>query len=225
MSLSEVRAQLTARLGNHVERGLHEIEAAVAVLRDPQMGGQLHDQLIEVVDAKIEDLFGVVGECRHYLTEDPDQVRTGRYPMDAASCLERVVERRRVEAGRRKIDLELGIPDDLGQVLAAPEEMERGLEAILEFLLDDAEEGHPLWIRVEEKGNETAFRFSNRGYGFAQERLDGILEGDGEADRRSERGLAGLRGRVELWGGSLVGSSDIGVGTQLELTLHRLRHV
>jgi signal transduction histidine kinase len=208
-----------------VETDLHEVAAALAVMRDPAQGPALREQLLDVVDTKVDHLLEVVTECREYLSVDLDEMRHGRYPMDAAPCLTRVVEERGSEAGRRKIDLQLGMPEHLGQVLAAPDELESGLRAILEFLLDDAEEGHPLWIRVEELENETAFRFSNRGYGFAQDKLDEILDGEGRTDRGAERKLAGLRKKVELWGGSLGGQSDIGVGTHLELRLHRLKHV
>jgi CHASE2 domain-containing sensor protein/signal transduction histidine kinase len=224
-TFSEVKARLSERLGSQVEADLHEVSAALAVMRDPAQGAALRQQLIDVVGAKIDHLLAVVTECQQYLSVDLDQMREGRYPMDAAPCLSRVVDERSSEAGRRRIDLQLGMPEHLGQVLAAPDELERGLRAMLEFLLDDAEEGHPLWIRVEEFENETAFRFSNRGYGFAQDKLDEILDGEARTDRGSERKLAGLRSKVELWGGSLGGQSDIGVGTHLELRLHRLKHV
>ena len=219
--LSEVKAQLTERLGDQLARDLGEIRAALGLLRGGELGGEVRGQALAIVDAKMDVLEELVDECRQYLAIDLHEMGRSRYPVDLARLLRRIVDERRELAERRSVGLEVAVPDHAGQVLASSIALDGGLRALFDFLLEDAEAGAPLWVRVEEADERTTVSLSNRGSGYVQDELDEILRGSSESGRPGDSVLPRFREQVELWGGTLSGTSHIGVGSRFELELER----
>ena len=224
-ALSRVQSNLSERLGVRLRNDIAAVDFALQLLDDRQTAERYSTEMLAVASLKATEMHKVLEECEDYLSIDLDRLRETHYPIDAEPHLHRALEQQRRQARPRRIEIACEAPPATSHVLASPIVFERGLNVVLEFLLDDARDGTTITLHVEQDESRALFRFENQGYGTPQRTLDAILADAANLEKPSHRALARFAQSVAAWGGSLSGSSRVGEGTVLTLALERLHYL
>ncbi|MEL6746911.1 MAG: ATP-binding protein [Pseudomonadota bacterium] len=123
---------------------------------------------------------------------------------------------------KARIQLEITIDPDAGSFIADETRAAHVIYNLLANAVSYSEDGSVVQIRAERRGELMAFEISDNGCGIPEERQQTIFERfEGNHSRGRRRGaglgLAIVRGLVELHGGSVALSSQVGVGTTVEV--------
>ncbi len=224
-ALAKVQSSLSERLGVRIRNDLSAVDFALQLLDDKVLGETYTDEMLAVASLKTQQMQRVLQECEGYLDIDLRTLREAHYPIDALPHLERAVLQKKPAAAERNVRLEFEAPARRSHVLASPLAFERGIHTMLDYLLEDARDDTDVTIRLQDHEAITQVSMETEGYGTPQRTLDAILAGDTTLERSTHRALAHLAEIVTPWGAQLSGTSQVGEGTELRMSLERLHHL
>ncbi|BCR06874.1 hypothetical protein DESUT3_39430 [Desulfuromonas versatilis] len=150
-------------------------------------------------------------------SEDVEIVRHS--PVDVRRALQEAAKRLGETAERRNIGFSFDLPDPLLPIFVPAEEFAEVLNGILGFLIGDAVENSELRIRFAVEGHYQRLSLVNTGFGLPAERFRACLFGDETLSGKEFQRLRRAVRLVRLWGGQVEGSSEVGVGTRVDLRL------
>lgn len=221
--LSDLKSQLTARLGVQIRDDLATVEMASSILGMDKLPGSRCRAIADVLHDKVQKTVHTLTECRDYLDLSSGLDGLERFPVDPRPLLTEAVERTRVQAEQEGLSIEIKEPTFVSYVLASADKLRQVLLSILGLLCQDAADNTTVLVRVTEDVDVVAFDFSNMGFGIPNELLEEYLRG-GEALVSPElQNLQAAVGWVEAWGGHLEAASGVGVG--MHFTLHLAKFI
>ena len=128
----------------------------------------IHDQgaeLSEVVDAMFDFLQLESGEAE-FVNE----------PMDGVRSVEKVVEKRRVRAATRGIELSLEVEDGAPELCADRRRVEQVVRQLLDNAIKFSPEGSTVWVKVAGRDGGFEIVVEDAGPGIAPEDRDAVFE-------------------------------------------------
>ena len=219
--LTEMKAELSRRLGIQVRNNLASIQMSSSLLGRKDAPKEVREEAVQLLDRKIQSTVEIVGDCQDYLALDVEEPSPQQgCPTSARPILSDVLSELSSEFEERHIDVKLDEPALMNQVFAEEGQLRTLLRSILAYLTRDASDGSDIRATIEEAETFTSFRFSNEGYGIPGEDLNRFLSGEGTGSDDS-RGLRDGMRWVRQWGGSFEADSRVGEGTQFVFALRR----
>ncbi len=222
--LSDLKSQLTSRLGVQIRDDLATVEMASSILAIDAPPGSRSREIADILHSKVQKTVHTLTECRHYLDQNSGLDGMERFPVNPRPLLLEAVERIRIQAAQEGLEIEIREPTFVSYVLASADKLRQLLLSILGLLCQDAADNTTVLVRVTEDVDIVAFDFSNMGFGIPNELLHEYLYG-GEAALASAE-LQNLQAAVrwiEAWGGHLEAVS--GVGIWMHFTLHLAKFI
>ena len=104
-------------------------------------------------------------------------------------------------------------------VNAAPDELNRLMQVLLDALLDDAAENTVIEIGMEERDDRVRYRFRNDGFGIPNERFQAYLFGGKNVVADEFKALHDALGCGDEWEGRVAANSEVGSGMTFDIEL------
>ncbi len=206
------------RLRNHILA----INLASSLLSQEALPDEQRKLALGILNEKVTAVGGFLEEIQEHLKKDIFINDLELYPVDIRKPLISSVEELSEEAGLRKIQLELKIPDLASMVFASPK-LKEMIKDLLKIIMNDSVEEGKVTITMEETLQWVSCTFSNTGLGMPAELFQKYIYSDTEEISSGElKKLRAIIKQVNLWEGEIDVSSDIGVGMRFVLRLKRV---
>ena len=177
------------------------------------------ERVVSLLKDKVNSTLAILDEARDHLRTDLSLASFEHYPVDGRAPLQAALRSLQPVAEARQIRFEPRLPELLSLVLAAPQDLEEVLTAILEALLQDAAPNSVVRIDLEERDRWLTYHFGNTGYGMPEQHLHSFLHGPDSASNHEFFRLREAIRRVERWRGELQVASEVGSGLRITLRL------
>jgi signal transduction histidine kinase len=165
------------------------------------------DRQVSYLNLLIEDLLDVSRVAR-------DKIRLKKERIDAATIIDRAIERVRPLLAERKHELELDISSQAMPLNVDPVRVEQVLTNLLTNAAKYTPEGGKVWVTADRDGSSVHFRVRDNGIGISRDILPQIFDLFVQGDRARDQdegglgiGLALVRKICEMHGGSVRASS------------------
>ena len=165
---------------------------------------------------------------------DLSRLRSGKLELNRetvspVAAIENAIETVRMDAGAKRIKIEVEVPDDLLFVRADPVRLEQIIWNLLNNAVKFTPAGGRIIVRLEEENGDIVMTVSDNGQGIDSSFLPHIFEIFRQADSGISRvqagmgiGLAVVQQLVELHGGSVSAhSAGVGKGATFTIRLPR----
>ncbi|MCW2721574.1 MAG: kdpD [Pseudonocardia sp.] len=220
--LDRVRTALLAAVSHDLRTPLAAAKAAVSGLADPGVTWSDHDraELLATADESLDRLTGLV----HNLL-DASRLQAGAMPVRVrAVALAELVPIALAELGPPGSAVVVDIPQDLPDVTADPELLQRVMVNITANALHHAPASSPILITASAFHDRVEIRVIDRGPGVPDDARDAIFVpfqrlGDTDNTTGIGLGLALSRGLTEAMGGTLTADHTPGGGLTMTLSL------
>ena len=220
-STYELKNRLMDRLSLELRGGLGAVQLSASLLRKSNVADEDRVKIACLMDSKVTEVMGTIGECHQYLNIDSDSDDLERFPVDPRASLESALEEAKEPARRRGVEIQLHEPNFTSYVFASTKRLKDLFSAILKVLCQDAADNSRVVVKVSENEDVVAFDFSNVGFGIPNELLQSYVFGDHEIASEEFQRIKSAARLVEAWGGVLEASSGVGVG--IHFTLHLVK--
>jgi signal transduction histidine kinase len=220
--LTEMKAELSQRLGIQVRNNLAAIQMSSALLANEKAPQEMRQEAGDLLDNKIQSTVDIMGECQDYLALELEAPAPQRgYPLSFKPILSDVLSELKADLDERRVGVTLDEPALMNQVFADEAQVRTVLRSVFTYLLRDALDDTNIHVTITEAETSTSFRVSNEGYGIPEEDLTRYLSSDGEVSSDDVRGLQDGMRWVTQWGGSFEAHSRVGEGTEFRCSLRR----
>jgi len=217
-----MRSALLAAVGHDLRRPLTAATAAVTGLRSTDVTWSVsdRDELLATAQESLETLADLVTNLL-----DVSRVQAGALAVTTAPLLvEDVILEAIDELGLGPADVELGIAEDLPEVLADHGLLQRVLVNLLENARRYSEPGEPVRISASTFAGSVEVRVTDTGPGVPRDRREDIFVpfqrlGDTDNSTGLGLGLALSKGFVEGMGGTLQADDTPGGGLTMVISL------
>lgn len=220
--LFAMRELLSEQMSHRLRNSLAAMFAAADLLGDARLSQEQRtaslDSLKRALQTSKEAFDAFEGFLDLPLVSDIAE----RYPVDARTTLVESIAATRPEADRLHVRIESEIPEFVGLVIAATQELATLMRTILLLLTQDAREGGSVRIAMRELGNDVATEFANDGFGIPDDRLQEYLHGAEEPQSSAFRMIRLGFKDAERWGGQFEAESPAGQGYRFKLTLRKV---
>jgi signal transduction histidine kinase len=207
------KEKLIRHLGERIGRGLDE----ATLLGDRAVASGRSHLTAELLDL-IKNENRMLKEGSAFLNKEIGTMPLQLYPIDGRQPILENIEAIREHAEVSDIRIVAEMPEELSLVMAEPEQLHEVTASVLDALINDASEESTIHIVVDKQGEWIRYRFYNQGFGMPNDRFQEFLfEDDGITEGYTQLRIA-LR-RVQSWGGVVEASSELGVGTNIEIKL------
>jgi signal transduction histidine kinase len=224
---SRSQRELLANVAHELRTPLTSVQGYAQALRDGVIDDESEEErALATIGRESERMASLIGQLLDLARLESGQTRLSLRPVDVAHLVERVADRFRPAASAKTITL---------HVDAAPSLVVNGNEGrlvqILSNLVDNAirhtpEGGH---VKIAATAGHPApvvrFTVADTGEGIALDRLPRVFDRFQRGERESQErsgfglGLAIVRELVDLHGGAIRVSSQLGVGTTFAVDL------
>jgi signal transduction histidine kinase len=209
-------------------------------LKDPLasivMGAAFLQKNLVSADPAVNRVVGAVARSADRLAavvsdfHDLSKLQTGRMdvelrPYDVAALLPPALERFRPLAEAGRIQLLFERPDEPATALCDAARLLQVVSNLLSNAVRFTEAGGVVSVRVEAKSDCVRILVADTGRGIASDRLPTIFQHAANASRMSRegpgRGLAIVKGLLELQGAQVTVESTVGKGTSFTILLRK----
>ncbi|WP_143096188.1 ATP-binding protein [Tranquillimonas alkanivorans] len=177
------------------------------------------------IEGSARHLLHMVNEILDWAQVEHDRMTLHRAPVPARDLVRETVDEFRQQAADRGLALTFECDSACGEVLADPVRMKQVLYNLIGNAMKFTTEGG-VRVSVGRDGDRTSFVIEDTGCGISRENIDMIFERfrqvDGSDTRRhggTGLGLAIARHIVDLHGGTLRVTSEIGKGSRFSFDL------
>ena len=222
--LEHVRRDFVSNISHELRTPLTSIKAITETLQsgaleDPGLARAFLGRLETELDALVQ----IVQELLELSRIESGQVPLHLVPAAPAALLSSAAERLRLQAERAGIELTVGEPGSLPEVLVDPPRLEQVLVNLLHNAIKFTPAGGHVRLEASADGVAVRFAIYDSGVGIAREDLPRIFERFYKADRARSGGGTGLglaiaRHLVEAHGGRIWAESTEGVGASFYFT-------
>ncbi|MBS1112226.1 MAG: conserved uncharacterized rane protein, partial [Nitrospirae bacterium] len=191
------------RLRNHIEA----ISLAASLLSHEALPDAQRKLAVGMLNEKVQAVGNFLKDTQEHLKKDMFINELELYPVDIRKPVIAGVEELSEEAGLRKIQLELKIPDLASMVFASPK-LKEVIVDLLKIIMNDSVEDGKITIIMEETSQWVICTFSNTGLGMPAELFQKYIYSDTEEISSGElKKLRAVIKQVNHWGGELDAST------------------
>lgn len=212
----------------------HELRTPLTLLLGPletllRHAGSTFDpdtrELLATMQANGMRLLKLINDLLDLVRMEYGQMKVKREPLAVENFIRGLVNAVRKTAEDRAIKIETAFDECVGSVLADSDKLEKTLLNLLFNALKFTPGGGRVHVKVGRQDGELVFQVKDTGVGISEQKLPFIFDRFWQADTSSQRnyqgvgiGLALVKELVEVQGGRVTVTSQVGQGT--EFTVH-----
>ncbi|HYF94600.1 MAG TPA: HAMP domain-containing sensor histidine kinase [Symbiobacteriaceae bacterium] len=225
-SLETARKELIANVSHELKGPLARVSGYLEAINDGAGGEAAREQHFEIVRREVNRLTRLVNDLLDYSRLEVGRLKLHPFPCDLAPTLHKAIQVFRGPAAGGGVELITAIPAPLPIVECEPERIEQVLVNLLENAFGFTPRGGRVTVATREGEGFLEVTVSDTGPGIPPEELDRIFERFYKLDpaRTPDRrgfglGLTIVRQLVELHGGQVFATSEVGKGSQFGFRL------
>ncbi len=183
-------------------------------------------QLLLIMQSNGMRLLKLINDLLDLVRLESGKMEVKREPVVIEPFLHGLANAVKASAQDRGIRLEVSSSPTLGTILTDSDKLERILLNLLFNALKFTPAGGKVEVKARKEGDALVLEVSDTGTGISEEQLPFIFDRFWQADTSSQRkyrgvgiGLALVKELVEIQGGKVEVSSEIGKGTQFRISM------
>lgn len=220
--LFAMRELLSEQMSHRLRNSLAAMFAAADLLGDGRLSQEQRKASLDSLKRALQTSKEAFDAFEGFLDLPVVSDIAERYPVDAKTTLAESIAATQPEADRLRVKIEAEVPEFVGLVIAATQELATLMRTILLLLTQDAREGGSVRIAMSELGSDVSVEFANDGFGIPDGRLQEYLHGDEEPQSSAFRMIRMGFNDAERWGGRFEVFSPPGQGYRFKLTLRKV---
>lgn len=218
--------EFLAMLSHELRNPLASITMAVRLLSIQKNESQLQREARMSIERQAGQLTRLIDDLLEVSRIANGKLYLRKEPVALNGIVEHSVETVRPLLDQRRHELTLSLPKEVMWLDADAARLEQVIVNLLTNAAKYTPEGGKIWLTVEQNENECMLRVRDNGIGIAAELLPHVFDMFTQADQSLDRsqgglgiGLALVRQIVELHGGRVEVSSNLGQGSEFAMYL------
>jgi len=214
--VSELKENMLQQFSYRIRNDIGTLSLGLPMLEESTLSNDDKGQVLSTISEKVDTILNTINLVNKQVDADSGQL-IYTYPVDALFATKNALDSVNEDIQNKQIHLHLQLPNFVSLVLAEHAELEKLLITILEMMIEDTYDHGNLWMTIVELEKGVSFKLHNTGVGLHEEAIKLYMD-----DSNSSSDVVKLQLAVrhaKQWGGQLQLSSDLGQGTQAELTL------
>jgi len=211
--------EMSAGIAHEIRNPLGVISSSAQLLdrklAEPASGIR---QLLDIIQEETTRLNGLITDFLSFGRPAPPALR----PIDLQEAVLKAVEHVEGMARERSVGLVAELPEEPQSALADPDMLQQVLLNLLLNALEASREGGAVALRLHRSGEALCLEVHDSGSGIPPENLSKIFNPFFTTkEKGTGLGLANAHRIIEMHGGTLGVSSEVGEGTTFRITLPR----
>jgi signal transduction histidine kinase len=224
----ELRRELVANVSHDLRTPLSSLKGYIETLelKNDQLSPDERKQYLSIAKRQSDKLGHQVEELFELARLDSKEMKPELESFPISELVQDVVQEFRLAAERRKVDLDLRLPEDVPLVSADIGLIQRVLQNLIQNAISHTEEGGSVIVVLSAEPQRVAVRVEDTGCGIPRDELVQIFDrfyqaepGDGGGRRTGGLGLAIVKRILELHGSAVEAASTVGEGTVFKFSL------
>jgi PAS domain S-box-containing protein len=217
----ELRNPLAPILNAALLLRLHSNRNRLRGIEDPIL-----QQSATIIERQVGQLTRIVDELLEVSRITTGRIQLRQEPISLGVVVENAVATVRSLIDQRRHELTVSLPAQALWVYADAGRLEQVVVNLLTNAAKYTDQGGRVWLTAQQEGDEAVLRVGDTGVGIAPEILPRIFELFTQAERTLDRaqgglgiGLALVQRLVEMHGGTVAVSSELGQGSEFVVRL------
>lgn len=220
--LFAMRELLSEQMSHRLRNSLAAMFAAADLLGDARLSQEQRALTLDSLKRALQTSKEAFDSFESFLDLPVVSDIAERYPVDVRATVIESIAATQPEADRLHVKIESDIPEFVGLVIAATQELATLTRTVLLLLTQDAREGGRVRVSMRESGNDITIDFVNEGFGIPNDRLQEYLHGPEEPQSSAFRMIRLGFKDAQRWGGKFEVASPAGQGYRFKLTLRKV---
>lgn len=223
--MKKERNEFLASVAHELLTPLTYVKGYTKVAKRKSLSKEEREEYLQIIEEETENITELVQDLFELAQLEQHQFTIKKQPISLLPFVERMVEKIKPSLQKKKIGISLHCPEDLYVCID-----ERRMEQVMLNLLHNAHqhshEDSQITVQVLKKANTFLIQVQDEGEGIPSEDLPHIFERFYRVDKSRARatggkgiGLAVVKEIIELHGGSIHVTSEIGTGTMFTMEL------
>lgn len=222
-----MRSEFVANVSHELRTPLTSIKGFVETLLD----GALEDKMLcrrflSIIDSETDRLTRLIDDLLTLSAMETKEIRVNLQNVNLVESVKNVFNIMGPQAEDKNLRMELIYSPQTGWVKADQDLIGQVLINLIDNAIKYSSDGGKIVVRIFNEKGKTVIKVSDTGIGIAQESLPRVFERFYRVDRARSRvhggtglGLAIVKHIVELHGGEVFVSSEVGVGSTFTFCL------
>ncbi|MGG2093793.1 HAMP domain-containing sensor histidine kinase [Bacillus sp. S13(2024)] len=223
--MKKERNEFLASVAHELLTPLTYVKGYTKVAKRESLSKEEREEYLQIIEEETENITELVQDLFELAQLEQHQFAIKKQPISLLPFVERMVEKIKPSLQKKKMDISLYCSEDLSVCID-----ERRMEQVMLNLLHNAHqhshEDSQITVQVLKKEHTFLIHVQDEGEGIPSEDLPHIFERFYRVDKSRTRatggkgiGLAVAKEIVELHGGSIHVTSEVGVGTVFTIEL------
>lgn len=219
--LAELRLAVGTFIDRQLRNDLEAISLGISLAADPRLKRPALERTVERIAAVARRAIGRLEEVRSLLEDNPGDLTTPYYPIEARNTVQQAIDRAAPFAEEMGVKIAADLPALSGFSLAEPLMLSDMIEAMLRLVIADTSNDGEVSISLEEAEETTQIAISG-GFGLPFDRFCAALEASaGEVPVEYQIARAGMDEAIQ-WKAAVSYYSSAGDGYRFDIKLRRI---
>ncbi|WP_331921791.1 ATP-binding protein [Pseudobacteroides sp.] len=225
--LDDMRKEFVANVSHELRTPLTSIKSYAETLLDGEYrNGEIAEKFLGVINSEADRMTRLVKDLLQLSSLDNKKMHWNKKNIQLTEIVKNCVNKMSIDAKIKEQSLEFFVEEDPGEVYADRDRIEQVVINIISNAIKYTHIRGIITVSVGVNENMAFIRVADTGIGISQEDIKRVFERFYRVDKARSRemggtglGLAIAKEIVEAHGGTILVSSEIGVGTVLTVNL------